>query len=75
VGECFFCYRPTQVVSDKGPLNGCGYVFVLTVCSNWCSVGELAFINKIRLSNVPTQDWALHTCREAKHNEAETKRD
>jgi len=23
VGECFFWYQPTQVVLDKGPLNGC----------------------------------------------------
>ena len=23
VGECFFWYRPTWVVLDKGPLNGC----------------------------------------------------
>jgi len=23
VGECFFWYRPTRVVPDKGPLNGC----------------------------------------------------
>ena len=23
VGECFFWYRPTQVVPDKQPLNGC----------------------------------------------------
>jgi len=23
VGECFFAYRLTRVVPDKGPLNGC----------------------------------------------------
>ena len=23
MGECFFWYRPTWVVPDKGPLNGC----------------------------------------------------
>ena len=23
MGECFFCYRPTWVVPDKRPLNGC----------------------------------------------------
>jgi len=23
VGECFFWYRPTRVVPDKRPLNGC----------------------------------------------------
>jgi len=23
VGECFFWYRPTRVVPDKGPLNSC----------------------------------------------------
>jgi len=30
VGECFFWYRPTRVVQDKGLLNGC-------VCVCWCS--------------------------------------
>jgi len=28
VGECFFWYRPTQVVPDKRPLNGCVCVCV-----------------------------------------------
>ena len=23
MGECFFWYRPTRVVPDKRPLNGC----------------------------------------------------
>ena len=35
VGECFFWYRPTRVVPDKGPLNGCVcviYFFYNTVC-------------------------------------------
>ena len=32
VGECFFWYRPTQVVPDKGPLNGCACVCVC-VCA------------------------------------------
>ena len=27
VGECFFWYRPTSVVPDKGPLNGCVLCF------------------------------------------------
>jgi len=29
VGECFFWYPPTRVVSDKGPLNGCVCVRIL----------------------------------------------
>jgi len=28
VGECFFWYRPTRVVPDQRPLNGCVYVCV-----------------------------------------------
>jgi len=28
VGECFFWYRPTQVIPDKRPLNGCVCVCV-----------------------------------------------
>jgi len=32
VGECFFWYRPTRVVPDKRPLNGCVCVCIfLTV--------------------------------------------
>ena len=27
VSECFFWYRPTRVVLDKGPLNGCVCVY------------------------------------------------
>ena len=33
VSECFFWYRPTQVVLDRGLLNGCVYVFVV----KWCN--------------------------------------
>ena len=29
VGECFFWYRPTQVVPDQRPLNGCVCVCVI----------------------------------------------
>ena len=31
MGECFFWYRPTRVVPEKEPLNGCVYVCVLIV--------------------------------------------
>ena len=30
-GECFFWYRPTRVVPDKRPLNGC------CCCCHWCA--------------------------------------
>ena len=30
VGECFFWYRPTRVVPDKRPLNGCVCVYRIT---------------------------------------------
>jgi len=32
VGECFFWYRPTRVVPDQRPLNGCVCVCVVCVC-------------------------------------------
>jgi len=32
VGECFFWYRPTRVVPDQRPLNGCVCVCVCGVC-------------------------------------------
>ena len=34
VGECFFWYRPTRVVPDKRPLNGCVCVFSGPSASN-----------------------------------------
>ena len=38
VGECYFWYRPTRVVSYQRPLNGCVYVCVSQIY--WkCSVG------------------------------------
>jgi len=39
VGECFFWYRPTRVVPDKRPLNGCVCVCVcvcVSVCVSVC---------------------------------------
>ena len=35
MGECFFWYRPTRVVPDKRPLNGCVCVCVC-VCVRVC---------------------------------------
>ena len=32
MGECFFWYRPTRVVLDKRPLNGCVCVCVSIHC-------------------------------------------
>jgi len=34
VGKCFFWYRPTRVVPDKGSLNGCVNVCVCTMWPN-----------------------------------------
>jgi len=34
VGECFFRYRPTRVVPDKRPLNGCVCVCVILCRTN-----------------------------------------
>jgi len=33
VGECFFWYRPTRVVPDRRPLNGCVCVCVCVCMS------------------------------------------
>ena len=38
VGECFFRYRPTRVVPDQKPLNGC--VFVCHSVGLELSVGD-----------------------------------
>jgi len=40
VGECFFWYRPTRVVPDKGPLNGCVCViYFFTILYAWQALG------------------------------------
>ena len=42
MGECFFWYRPTRVVRDKRPLNGCVCVRVcvcVCVCVRVCVCG------------------------------------
>jgi len=46
VGECFFWYRPTRVVPDKRPLNGCVCVCVL--------LHLLYFASLMRLSSKET---------------------
>jgi len=53
VGECFFWYRPTQVVLDKGPLNGC-------VCYNYASTGhKLKFPPNNQICTVCAPDSTL----------------
>ena len=37
VGQCFFWYRPTRVVLDKRPLNGCVCVCVMY---RWCCIAQ-----------------------------------
>ena len=49
-GDCFFWYRPTWVVPDKGPLNGC----CVCVCW-WCRNGWQAL-----LAQVEARDQKLH---------------
>jgi len=55
VGECFFWYQLTQVVTDKGPLNGCCCVLLsfsmmnemftyFTLCSNSHVAAVVAFL-------------------------------
>jgi len=40
VGECFFWYRPTRVVPDKRPLNGCVCVCVCVCVNRWRQRGS-----------------------------------
>ena len=41
VGECFFWYRPTRIVLDSRPLNGCVRV---CVCVCMCNVDQSAHL-------------------------------
>ena len=43
VGECFFWYRPTRVVPDQGPLNGC--VCVCVCVKSTMSGGVLVWLS------------------------------
>ena len=51
VGECFFWYRPTRVVPDKRPLNGC-----VCVCACVCVPGPHNF----RISSPQRIAWLLN---------------
>ena len=55
VGECFFLYWPTQVVPDKGPLNGC--VCVILKC-NMFFLGIKLQLN-VGCTNMPWFCWCI----------------
>ena len=43
VGECFFWYRPTRVVPDKRPLNGCVCVCITVVIYAFSALTQLVW--------------------------------
>ena len=47
MGECFFWYRPTWVVPDKRPLNGCVCVCVCA-CACVCCMAAAAGVFQLR---------------------------
>jgi len=46
VGECFFWYRPTRVVPDQGPLNGCVRVCVCEIDNEWWDAGVVICLER-----------------------------
>jgi len=44
VGECFFWYRPTRVVPDQRPLNGCVCVCVLYLFMTHCCKSKSSYV-------------------------------
>ena len=64
MGECFFCYRPTQVVPDKGPLNGCVCVCVhcYSLRRTMCQTVQES-IQEMELSHQDPTQVVLHATR------------
>jgi len=62
MGECFFWYRPTWVVLDKGSLNGCVYVFVCA-CVRAC----ICACVWVRATDCVLEILLLTQCGEAQH--------
>ena len=59
MGECFFWYRPTRVVPDQRPLNGCVCKFFFNFPVN--SIAEIASLGmKTHISHV----FIMSTCRD-----------
>ena len=50
MGECFFWYRPTRVVSEQRQLNGC-----VCVCVNVYSVSHVREVILVHMCNI----WQL----------------
>ena len=65
VGECFFWYRPTQVVPDQRPLNGCVCVsmkfYTLLTLTMWLAVTDYLPSHQITGTSVARQRglWRL----------------
>ena len=51
MGECFFWYRPTRVVPDKRPLNGC-----VRVCVCVLSIHLFICLSAFRFRHVNERD-------------------
>ena len=47
MGECFFQYRPTWVVPDKRPLNGCECVCVCAAGGGRVSVDSIGLLQVV----------------------------
>ena len=56
MGECFFWYRPTRVVADKRPLNGCVCV---CVCVCVCLIVSLTKQVSVRFLDAPAQQFTV----------------
>ena len=62
VGECFFWYRPTRVVPDKRPLNGCVCVCAcVRACVRAC-VCVWARARACADFNLQSGRWRVHGC-------------
>jgi len=51
VGECFFWYRPTRVVPDRGPLNGCVRV---------CAVTFVIYLPTLLVTQATSASYAMY---------------
>ena len=58
MGECFYWYRPTRVVLDQGPLNGC-------VCVCVCAARAC-----VRVCTKTVINWLTELCESKRYKQA-----
>ena len=70
VGECFFWYRPTRVVPDQRPLNGCVcvYSYLLSPQHHSCWIDMGKSVVDVKVGKLWTTEQRHTIATDAQHN-------